>query len=138
MRPPSMVGICPTSPRICPTSTCTVIPPFGSRGRRRAAPRKERSRRARLLLEPARPNPFFAATELVFSLPEAGPAFLEVHDAGGRRVATLLDRWLGAGRYSIRWSGLQGGASLPNGIYFITLRAGAQRLGQTAVTLLRP
>jgi type IX secretion system substrate protein len=40
----------------------------------------------------SRPNPFVTSTTIGFSLPTPALVTLELYDAAGRRVATLLDR----------------------------------------------
>ena len=67
-----------------------------------------------------RPNPFSAATTIEFELVAASDVTLEVFDALGRTVATLVDRELPAGAHSIDWNG----GSLSTGVYVYTLRAG--------------
>jgi hypothetical protein len=90
-----------------------------------------------LSLLPAYPNPFNPRTSIRFSLAEAGPARLTVHDVAGRRVATLLDRHLTAGEHSLEWDGRgPGDERLASGIYFIKLAAGGTGLS-CRVTLLK-
>lgn len=66
------------------------------------------------------PNPFAAQTEIAFTLAEAGPVRLVVHDVLGREVARLVDEVLPAGPHTatLRADGLSSGA------YFYTLRSG--------------
>lgn len=79
--------------------------------------------RTGLVLEPAGPNPFRAATELGFALPRAGRARIEILDVSGRRVALPLDRDLAAGRHSVRFDAPR---SAPAGIYFCRLTCGGE------------
>ncbi len=79
-------------------------------------------------LEPNYPNPFNPSTTLAFSLPADGPVTLEVFDATGRRVATLVEGELPAGRHAVTWRPVD----RASGVYFARLRAG----GKTAVTRL--
>jgi len=75
---------------------------------------------ARLL--PGHPNPFNPRTRLAFEAPRAGIARLEVFDVAGRRMATLLDGPVTAGRYELDWDGCDGqGRALPSGVYFTRL-----------------
>jgi hypothetical protein len=67
----------------------------------------------------AAPNPFRPGTRLAFTLPEPGPASLEVLDVTGRRIATLLDGWQTAGRHEIVWRPW----NTPAGVYFARLSA---------------
>lgn len=66
----------------------------------------------------AHPNPFNPTTRLDFSLPAAGSVTLTVHDAAGRRVATLLDaEHRGAGAQHVDWHA----GDLPSGVYLARL-----------------
>jgi hypothetical protein len=81
-----------------------------------------------LALGPARPNPSGGAVRWWFVLPRGGRATLAVHDAGGRRVATPLDRALSAGPHEAAWDGRDAsGRQVPAGIYFARLVAGGLR-----------
>lgn len=76
---------------------------------------------ATLLRAPV-PNPLQNESVLRFELAQGGDARLEVYDAAGRRVATLLHSSLEPGRYSVRWDGRgEGGATLGAGLYFARL-----------------
>ena len=70
------------------------------------------------------PNPTRGATLFAFDLPHGGVANLEVFDAHGRRVRTILPGvWLPAGSHSLTWDGADhlGLPSQP-GVYFYRLR----------------
>lgn len=76
------------------------------------------------------PNPFNPQTRLYFTLPAAGSALLSVHDAAGRRVATLWDGPAPAGRSEVDWSARDAaGRPLPAGLYFYRLETEAGRAG---------
>jgi hypothetical protein len=75
-------------------------------------------------LLPPSPNPLGRETQLRFDLARAGQVRLDVFDAAGRRVASLLDAALEPGRYSLNWSGRNdGGQPLGAGLYFVHLVA---------------
>jgi len=70
------------------------------------------------------PNPSFGSANILLSLPEAAGVTLELFDAGGRRVRSLLDAPLLPGYHVIPFDGRDDrGNNLPSGIYFYTLRA---------------
>lgn len=72
------------------------------------------------------PNPFRRSTLLAFDLARAGDVLLRLYDAGGRRVRTLVDEHLAAGRHEIAWEGDDdAGRRLAAGIYFCRLSSGA-------------
>lgn len=85
--------------------------------------------RAGLALAGARPNPADASMRAAFSLPDAAPATLELHDLAGR----LLDRrevgTLGVGEHVVA---LGEGLGLRPGIYWIRLVRGARSLNARA------
>ncbi len=76
----------------------------------------------RLALLAARPNPFAAMTSLAFDLPRAGRATLVVFDVAGRRVKSLLDGEMPAGRHAVSWDATDdAGAKVSPGVYFYRL-----------------
>jgi len=83
--------------------------------------------RVGLAIEPAAPNPFNPRTTVAFTLPAAGHARVTVHDAAGRRVATLLDGERAAGRHELVWDGAgDHGAALPSGVYVVRVESGGE------------
>ncbi len=75
---------------------------------------------AALTLHQNYPNPFNPSTMVTFDLPNRGSVVLTVSDALGREVSRLVDGVIDAGRHSMSFNA----ASLPSGMYFLTLRAG--------------
>jgi hypothetical protein len=72
---------------------------------------------SRIELVQNRPNPVRESTTISYILPEADRVKLQVFDAAGRLVETLVDETQGEGTYQVRWDA--GGAS--SGIYFYRL-----------------
>ncbi len=70
------------------------------------------------------PNPFDGVTTVTCRLPQAGWVRLSVHDAEGRRMETLLDRYLDAGEHRLRWA--ENGAR-GQGIRYLRLDVGGRR-----------
>ena len=64
------------------------------------------------------PNPFNPRTTIVFEIASPGPAKLEVFDARGRRVTTLVDAVEEAGRHEVDFRG----EGLASGIYYYRLQ----------------
>jgi len=88
----------------------------------------------RLMLSPARPNPFGGETVIPFALPRAGVAELAVFDVGGRLVRTLLDGPRASGTQAVRWDGRDGqGRSVASGVYFVRLRTEERSLSRAVV-----
>jgi hypothetical protein len=79
------------------------------------------------------PNPFNPATSILFDLPQDSRVKLEVFNAAGERVATLVDELRPAGRHSVNFDA----SNLSSGVYFYRISAvsvGAEKAGQfTAV-----
>ena len=89
-----------------------------------------------LFLYPASPNPSRSWTMLGFTLPQAGPARLEVFDPAGRKVADLLSGELPAGTHNVAWQGRDDrGGLLPSGRYVLRLEASGRALTRSIVLL---
>ena len=82
-----------------------------------------------LLLHPNSPNPFNPMTTLRFDLPAKTSVNLTIFTLTGRRVATLVDGVLAAGRHDITWNGRDDGArAVASGTYIYRLRAAGRTL----------
>lgn len=68
-------------------------------------------------LYPNSPNPFNPSTTIRFSIPRQGHVLLRVHDACGRRVATLVNETRPAGMHLVHFNA----AGRASGTYFYTL-----------------
>jgi hypothetical protein len=91
---------------------------------------------AAVRLEPARPNPFAAEAELVFSIPAAGHVRLSVYAPSGRLVRTLVDDGLPAGRHAAAWDGVSsGGAPCGSGVYLCRLETGPEVVNRKFVLM---
>jgi len=74
----------------------------------------------RLALGPCIPNPFNPRATIVYTLPAAGVVDLGVHDAAGRRLATLASGHRPAGRHEAVWDGRdRAGRPLASGVYWV-------------------
>ncbi len=71
-------------------------------------------------LEQNYPNPFNASTTIRYSIPTPGHVTITVINTTGQVMATLVNRFHGAGGYEIPWNG----NGIASGIYFIRLKAG--------------
>jgi PKD repeat protein len=71
-----------------------------------------------LTLHPGRPNPFAGSTAIAFSLGRPGRVTVGVYTVSGRRVATLFDGRMEAGRHAVPWDGADAtGLRVPPGAY---------------------
>ena len=71
-------------------------------------------------LEEPYPNPVSGSVNLAVNVPAAGDVVLEVFDVLGRRVATVIDDVLPAGRHALQWDS----RSLASGVYIVRAHAG--------------
>jgi hypothetical protein len=73
------------------------------------------------------PNPFHCSTLITFSVPiqaQPDPVRLDVYDALGRLVLTLLDERRSTGNHSVMWDGKDRfGRPAATGVYFYLLRS---------------
>jgi hypothetical protein len=81
---------------------------------------------ARAFLDPPSPNPFNPMTMLRFGVPRSGPVTLEIFDARGAQVRTLLrEVRLSAGIQRVAWDGRDdSGRPVASGVYLARLLAG--------------
>ena len=83
------------------------------------------------------PNPFNAATTIEFQLAAPATVELDIYDAIGQKVRTLVARHLAAGHYRTQWAGRNdAGRPVASGTYFYRLRAGTY-LDTKQLTLLK-
>jgi hypothetical protein len=71
-------------------------------------------------LEQNSPNPFNPSTRISFQIQEYGFVSLGVYDMLGRRVASLVEKFMQPGSYSV-WFNAE---NLPSGVYVYRLNAG--------------
>ena len=68
------------------------------------------------------PNPFNMRTSIEFSLPRAGHITVDVFNVLGRKVRTLVDEHVSAGRKLLTWDGRDDGdTEVSSGLYFYRL-----------------
>jgi hypothetical protein len=79
---------------------------------------------ASLRLHAAWPNPFNPMTRLSFDLPEPSQVRLDIFDVNGRRVASIINEVLNAGRHEIDWRARDdSNRELSSGLYLARLRS---------------
>ncbi len=78
------------------------------------------------------PNPFARKTTVEYVVAEAMPVTIEVYNALGQRVETLVDGRKRAGVHRTTWDG---GTRFGSGVYFLRLRAGDVTDTQKAVVV---
>jgi hypothetical protein len=89
------------------------------------------------VLHPPYPNPSGSGTALAFDLARAGDVQVQVHDAAGRVVRTLVrGSRLDAGPHTVSWDGRDDeGREVASGIYFCSVRAEGERLTGKVVVI---
>ncbi len=80
----------------------------------------------------AAPNPASGRTDLRFELAQSGTVTLDVYDALGRKIVTLVDEMRPAGKQSVSLDA----SRLSSGIYFVRMTAGGTALTRS-LTVLR-
>jgi hypothetical protein len=86
------------------------------------------------LLVGNQPNPFNAGTQLRFELPVAARVRIQVFDARGRLVRTLVDAYQDAGAAVLHWDGRDDhGRKTTSGGYIVQLEAGGQATSRKIV-----
>ncbi len=69
------------------------------------------------------PNPTTRGTRIRFDLAVRGRVALEIYEVSGRRIRTLVDKDLAAGRHEIDWDGADAhGRRASAGVYFYRLK----------------
>lgn len=81
------------------------------------------------------PNPFRTSTTIRYQMEQREQVEIAVYDVLGRRVCTLVNREVRAGKnLQVRWSGIDtGGGSVASGIYFVQLETESGRKDVTKV-----
>ncbi len=78
------------------------------------------------------PNPFNPVTEIKFSIAKEGMVTLKVYDVLGREVATLIDKQMGNGNYTVDFNA----SKLSSGTYIYQLNVNGVRISKK-MTLLK-
>jgi hypothetical protein len=91
----------------------------------------------RSFLAAAVPNPFNPSTRLQFGVATAGPVTIDVFDARGRHVRSLLHEARQPGIATVQWDGRDdAGHSVASGVYVARLQA-AGATATRRMTLLK-
>jgi hypothetical protein len=74
----------------------------------------------RAFLRPNYPNPFNSSTTIEYGLSEPGWVRIDIYDLLGRRVKTLINKEMQAGRHQVIWDA----SGYSSGVYFYRIEAG--------------
>jgi hypothetical protein len=114
----------PDGPAALPPVVTGVDPPA------QIPARPEPSVRPEFALRGVQPSPAVGACQVVFSLPDASPAQLEMMDVAGRKALTLEVGSLGPGWHAVHLAAAQ---AMPAGVYLLRLAQGGRSLTARAV-----
>jgi hypothetical protein len=84
---------------------------------------------ARFAVEPNRPNPLRTDTAIRYALPSAGHVSVELFDAGGRLVRTVVDAEMQPGTHTALWDGRDdAGQPAASGVYYYRVSANGEQM----------
>ena len=82
------------------------------------------------------PNPFNAATEIRFTLPEQSRIAIQIFDIGGKLVKKLADQIFPAGENGVIWDGSnEAGEAVSSGVYFYSVRTQQSSIAKKMVLI---
>ena len=84
-----------------------------------------------MMLSQNYPNPFNPVTTIEFTIPKSTFINITVYDVMGRVIKNLVEEYINAGNYSIKWDA----TDIPSGIYLITMSSGTYSQTQKALLL---
>jgi photosystem II stability/assembly factor-like uncharacterized protein len=71
------------------------------------------------------PNPFRDETNITFELSQKENVLLKVYDLQGRKVASLLNKTMPAGKHAVKWNGSNDeGINVASGSYILKIKTG--------------
>jgi hypothetical protein len=80
------------------------------------------------------PNPFHDAARIRFQLPAGGTVTIDIYDAAGRHVVSLMHDAKPAGRHEVVWDGRNAaGVEVPTGVYFCKARLDDETLTEKMI-----
>jgi flagellar hook assembly protein FlgD len=82
------------------------------------------------------PNPFNPSTTIRFDVPEEASVTIEVFDALGAKVRTLVHRTYAPGSWAADWDGRDDrGQAVASGVYYYRMRVGSTAYSKKMVLL---
>jgi hypothetical protein len=88
------------------------------------------------VLHPSRPNPLSPPTLIHFEVGMTTPVRLDIYNAAGRRIRTLVDRVMTPGSHNLVWDGTGStGRRVSSGVYYYLLKVGDDTAKRTVVVV---
>ncbi|GEM_PF-1568207 len=83
------------------------------------------------------PNPFNSATSIYYTIPEDCHVSISIYNTMGRKIKTLVDRFMISGSYHVKWNGDDDkGRGVSSGIYIVNMDTGSFRLSRK-ITIIK-
>ena len=87
-------------------------------------------------VSPNYPNPFNPTTSIDIQIAQSSKLLVQVFDARGRLINTLINNDIDAGYYHVMWNGKDSkGYDMSTGVYFISVASGVDRNTQKIILL---
>jgi hypothetical protein len=88
------------------------------------------------VLHPSRPNPLTLPTLIHFEVGVTTPVRLDIYNAAGRRIRTLVDRVMTPGSHNLVWDGTgSAGRKVSSGVYYYVLKVGDETAKRSVVVV---
>jgi hypothetical protein len=71
------------------------------------------------------PNPFNPSTIIKYAVPQSGNVEIKIYNLLGAEIATLVNEYKEAGKYSVEFSTSDLKSGIGSGVYFYTIKAGS-------------
>jgi flagellar hook assembly protein FlgD len=90
------------------------------------------------VIEALWPSPSRGTASLTFTLAQASPVEVRVHDVAGRQIRVMDVGLLPSGRHQATWNGRRdNGVPASAGVYFVSLRVEGRIVGNRHLVMLR-
>ncbi len=82
------------------------------------------------------PNPFNPETTITYNIPVSSSVSMNVYNARGQRITTLVDQNMEAGTYKVVWNGTDNvGKAVSSGVYLLVLKYQGKELSRKMVLM---
>jgi hypothetical protein len=82
------------------------------------------------------PNPFHPELNIAYDVAKAEHVQIEIYNARGQKIRTLLQTTKNPGSYRLRWDGrTDSGAPVTTGVYFVKMVSGSYKTTQKVMMM---